>query len=211
MGYGPKNYNDNDGDRTVIGGELHIEDAAFLSKGNNSKGAFLTHFQVGAADAVAGSSASVLAATSLTAATQAKITNITNPAVPRNVKIVGNAAGIAGNVTIKGTNYDGGVITETLALNGVTAVEGSKAFKTITEIDLPVQTHEGTDTVSVGVGEKLGLPCKLAHNTVLATYFDNVKEGTAPTLTVDSAAVENNTIKLNSALSGKIVDAYLIE
>ena len=171
---------------------------------------FLTHFQVSPADAVAGSNIAVLAATALTAATQSVIANITNPAVPRNIKIIGNAAGILGDVVIKGTNYNGDAISETIALNGNTAVEGTKAFRTVTEIDLPVETHAGTDTVSVGFGEILGLPYKLAHNTVLVTYLNNVKEATAPTVTVDAAVLENNTLKLNSALNGSVVDTYLI-
>lgn len=171
---------------------------------------FIGHFQVSATNATAGSATNVLAATALTAAAQVIITNITNPSVPRNVRIVGNAAGITGNVTVKGTNFKGDVINEVIALNGVTAVEGNKAFKTVTEIDLPIQTHAGTDTVSVGTGEKLGLPYKLAHNTVLSAFLDNAKEATAPTVTVDSANIENNTVDLSSALSGKVVDVYLI-
>lgn len=172
--------------------------------------AFLAHFQASAANAVAGSNTAILAATALTAATQVITTNITNPAVPRNIKVAGNAAGIAGNVVIKGTNYAGDSINETIALNGVTAVEGNKAFKTITEIDLPVKTNASGDAVSIGFGEKLGLPYKLVRNTVLTAYLDNVKESTDPTVTIDSAVLENNTIKLNSALAGKVVDIYLI-
>lgn len=150
-----------------------------------------------------------MAATALTTSAQVITTNITDPATPRNLKIVGNAAGIAGNVVIKGTNYNGEAITETLALNGTTVVEGAKAFKTETEIDLPIQTAVG-NTVSVGIGEKLGLPYKLSHNTVLVAYLDNAKEGTAPTVTTSATALENNTIDLNSALSSKVVDIYLM-
>lgn len=172
--------------------------------------AFLAHIQVSAAAAVAASNTGVHAAIALTDATQEVTTAITNPAAPRSIIVKGNAAGIAGNVTIYGTNYAGEVISEAVALNGATAVEGAKAFKTVTKIDLPVETHAGTDTVSVGWGEKLGLPYKLAHNTILATYLDNTIEGTAPTLTVSATALEANTIDLNSALSGKVVDVYLI-
>jgi hypothetical protein len=172
--------------------------------------AFLAHFQVSAAAAVAASNTGVHAAIALTDATQEVTTAITNPAVPRSIIVKGNAAGIAGNVTIHGTNFAGEVISEAVALNGATAVEGAKAFKTVTKIDLPVETHAGTDTVSVGWGEKLGLPYKLAHNTILATYLDNTIEGTAPTLTLSATVLEANTIDLNSALSGKIVDVYLI-
>lgn len=172
--------------------------------------AFIAHFQVSAANAVAASAAAVLDATALTDAVQAIKTNITSPAAPRNVSVTGNAAGITGNVTVKGTNYAGDAISETIALSGTDTVAGNMAFATVTEIDLPVQTHVGTDTVSVGIGSKLGLPYMLAHNTVLAAYLDNAKEGTAPTVAVDAAAIENNTVTLNSALAGKVVDVYLM-
>ncbi|MCM1567091.1 MAG: hypothetical protein NC238_14370 [Dehalobacter sp.] len=173
---------------------------------------FLAHFQVSAAKAVAASNTGVHAAISLTAEAQEVKTGITNPAVPRNIIIKGNAAGIVGNVTIHGTNYAGEVISEVIALNGLNAVEGAKAFKTVTQIDLPVETHAGTDTVSVGWGDKLGLPYKLAHNTVIPgmTFLNNTREGTEPSVTVSVAAIESNTIDLNSALNGNQVDTYLV-
>lgn len=172
--------------------------------------AFLGHFQISAADAVAASATAVHAAIALTDATQAITTNITNPGAVRNISVTGNASGITGNVVIKGTNYSGDSISETIALNGTSTVEGAKAFKTVTEIDLPIQTHAGTDTVSVGFGEKLGLPVKLAYDTIRGAYLNNVKEGTAPTVTVSSTSLESNTFDLNSSLNGSIVDIYLI-
>lgn len=172
--------------------------------------AFIAHFQVAAADAVGSSNTAVHAAIPLTNATQQITTGITNPAVPRSIIVKGNQAGVAGNVVIHGTNYADAVITETIALNGATAVEGNKAFKAVTQIDLPVEVNAGTDTVSIGRGEKLGLPYKLAHNTVFATYKDNTLEGTAPTVTVSATDIESNTIDLNSALNSKVVDVYLI-
>lgn len=172
--------------------------------------AFLAHFQVAALDAAAASAAAILAATALTDAAQAITADITNPAVPRSVTVKGNASGIVGDVVITGTNAAGEEITETIALNGTGTIEGNKAFATITKVDLPAETHAGTDTVSIGTGTKLGLPWLLAHNTVLAAFLDNAKEGTAPTVTVSATALEGNTIKLNSALAAKVVDAYLI-
>lgn len=292
--------------------------------------AFLAHFQVTAADAVALSANGITALTNLGAATQNKTTGITNPAVPRALSIVGNVSGITGTVTITGTNFAGATISEAFTLNGATTVNGNKAFKTITNIALPIQTHtpaaqtetkqvtagagtasgtitltltaaglegsplatevevvqddtaiqvatkivaalnaveaiadlftlsnvDGTsdtvtitavapaaddatlalafadtdttgvtmgastngtagvpyDKVSVGWNDKLGLPFKLTHNTVIPgmTYLNNVKEGTDPTVTVSSTAIESNTIDLNSALNGTIVDSYLL-
>lgn len=171
---------------------------------------FIAHFQVSEENAVAANSDGVLSSTALTAEAQQITEGITNPAVPRNIKIVGNAAGITGDVIITGMNYANEEITETIALNGDTVVEGNKSFKTVTQIDLPVETHVGTDTVSVGFGDKLGLPYILAHNTVLYAFLDNVKESTDPTVTVSITDIESNTVDLNSALNGKVVDIYLV-
>jgi hypothetical protein len=171
---------------------------------------FISHYQVAAADAVAASDTAVHAAITLpTSGTTTVNTSITNPAVPRALRIKGNAAGITGNVVITGTNYNGDVITETIVANGASAVEGNKAFKTVTQIVVPTRT-QASDTISIGFNEKLGLPYLLAHNAVLFAYLDNAKEGTAPTVTVSTTVLESNTIDLNTALSGKIVDVYLV-
>jgi hypothetical protein len=65
------------------------------------------------------------------------------------------------------------------------------------------------DTVSVGWNDKLGLPYKLSHDTVLAACLDNVREATAPTVAVDADHVESNTVLLHSALDNSQVDIYL--
>ena len=193
----------------IIGQNPKVRDSIKNDVGMTMDRGLIAHFQVSAVNAVAGSNTSVLLATALTAATQAITSGITNSGVPRSIRIVGNVAGIIGDVTIKGTNYKGESITETLTLNGITVVEGAKAFKTVTEIDLPIQTAVG-NTVSVGFGEKLGLPYKLFHNTVLFAFLDNIREATAATVTTSSTSLELNTIDLNSALAGKVVDAYIV-
>ncbi|MED4599876.1 hypothetical protein P9314_04030 [Paenibacillus validus] len=165
--------------------------------------------QVSADKAVAQNLTGVLTATALTAATQDITAGITSPAFPRSLRITGNASGIAGNVVIEGTNYAGEVISETIALNGSTAVEGNKAFRTVTKINLPARTNASGDTVSVGWGNKLGLPYRLPHNTVQMAFRNNAKEGTAPTVTTSETALESNTVLLNSALNGTAVDVYL--
>jgi len=152
----------------------------------------------------------VLSATALTSETQTITEGITNPDVPRNIKIKANAAGVTGDVVIHGTNINDDVISETIALNGDTEVQGDKAFKTITSIELPVETNAGTDTVSIGTANKLGLPYKLSLNTVLKAFRDGTLEGTAPTVAVDADNIENNTVLLNSALNGTDIDVYLI-
>jgi len=178
-------------------------------KGKRVDRAFVARVQIAAAAATVASNVNVLAATAQTAAAQTITANITQPSVPRNLIVKGNAVGNAGNVVVTGINYEGAVITETFALNGSTAVVGAKAFRAVTSIALPAETHVGTDTVSLGTGEKLGLPYKLAHNTVQQVFKDNTLEGTAATVTVSATAIESNTVDLNSALNSKAIDIYL--
>lgn len=175
----------------------------------------LAHFQVTAANAVAASATGVHAAVTDTGSPQTITTAITNPAVPRNV--TATAGGTAGDikaiqVIVAGTNMADEAITETLpAFTEDTAgtVVGSKAFKTITSITIPA--HDGTGaTTAVGWGDKLGLPDKLAHNTVLFAFLDNAKEGTPPTVAVSASAIESNTVDLSSALNGTAVDVYYV-
>jgi hypothetical protein len=171
---------------------------------------FIGHFQASAANAIAESATSVHAAITLTASAQTVTAAITSPAIPRNVSITGSAAGIAGNVTVTGTNYNGDTITEVIALSGTSTVVGNKAFATVVSIALPAKTNSSGDTVSIGTGSKLGLPVKLAHNTCLIAFLDSTKESTAPTIATSATVLESNTITLNSALSGKVVDAYFL-
>jgi len=172
--------------------------------------AFLAHYQVSATQAVAASDTGVHAGIILADGSGSTLSvNLTSPAVPRALRIKGNAAGIVGNVVITGTNFANEVITETLVANGVAVVEGSKAFKTVSSVVVPQRNAAG-DEISFGWNDKLGLPYKLAHNTVLNAYHDNTKEATAATVTVSATALESNTVDLNTALNGKVVDAYLM-
>lgn len=129
---------------------------------------------------VLGTATYVHAAIALTASTQTVTTSITNPDVPRIVTIKGNASGNAGDVVITGTDFAGTALTETIALNAATEVLGTKAFKTVTSIDLPAETHAGTDTVSIGIGNKVGFPAIIDNTAnVISKDFDgSVDAGT---------------------------------
>lgn len=266
----------------------------------------------------------ILASTALTDAVQSEVTKDNDPDVVRCLSVVGSEAGIIDDVVITGLNYNNETISETFTLNGTTTVNGSKAFRKITNIALPVQTHtpalqsesqtvtaaataDGTlvvtitaagmnnspkavnvdvlngdtvedvaekvrtalgldadvsayfdvtgadeniiltvkayqdndatmeialtdvdstgvtfgtstnavagvnqDLITIGVTNKLGLPFKLTHNTILKTYLNNTLEGTEPTLVVDDDELEKNVVSLNSALDGNQVDIYFI-
>lgn len=184
-------------------------------KGIGIDRSFIAHFHVDATKATVANTTGIHAPVSSTGENIVITDNIAQPSMPRN--ITATAGGIATDikavqVIIEGTNYNDEVITETLTaftVDTAGTVTGNKAFKTITKITIPA--HDGTGaTTSIGFGEKLGLPYKLSHNTILAAYFDNVKEGTVPTVAMSATALENNTIDLNSNLNSKVIDAYLI-
>ncbi len=142
---------------------------------------------------------------------------IKQPPCARNltVTIAATTAGdVSGNdIIITGKNLNGDAISETFAVTADTpaTITGSKAFASIDTITIPVQDGASV-MVDVGWGDKLGIPYKLAHNTICYknTYLDNVVEATEPTVTVSATVLESNTIDLNSALNGKVVDAYLM-
>jgi len=144
-------------------------------------------------------------------------TGFTAPPCPRNV--TATAGGTAGDikavrVNVYGLNSLGENIEELLpafTVNTAGTVVGSKAFAEVLLVDIPA--HDGLGaTTAIGFGDKLGIPYKLAHNTLLTahTFLNNVVEATEPTVAVSATAIESNTIDLNSALDGHVVDAYLI-
>jgi len=176
---------------------------------------YIAHIEVPAAAAVVANTTAVLAAVTSTALTQVITTGITNPAYARNITATagGTAADIkAIQVIIEGTNMDNEVITETLpafTVDTAGTVAGAKAFRTVTKVTIPA--HDGTGaTTAIGFGEILGIPYKLAHNSVLLAYHNNVREGTLPTVTTSATVLESNTFDLNTALNGSKVDVYLV-
>lgn len=178
--------------------------------GLNASRLFIADYNFGGGNVAAASDTGVHAAVTLHETDPTVVTTgISNPAVPRALRVKGNQAGVTGDVVIAGTNIAGAAISETIALNAGNAVEGTKAFKTVTSITLPARAGEG-DTVSVGWNDKLGLPYMLSKNTVLYAYLDGAREATAPTVTVDDNEIEKNTVDLSSSLNNKPVRVVLL-
>lgn len=199
-----KNYMEPGGDRWLIAGTIDRVGAPVLAA---LTAALLQHYQI-APDAA--SATAVLAANALTDAAQSITENITDPDVPRIVTVKGNASGITGDVVITGTNILDQEITDTIALNGTTEVLGAKAFKTVTQIDLPVEVHAGTDTVSVGIGKKFGLPHIVDNAALVLVKLFNGSADTG-TLAVDSDEIEKNIFALNGTPDGaKVLDLYYL-
>lgn len=168
---------------------------------------FLSGVEWSAAVALAAVTNGIHAAVVDTGVQQIVTTAITSPSVPRN--ITATAGGTATDIKaiaiiIAGTNFLDEAITETLPVFTVDtagSVTGSKAFKTITSITIPA--HDGVGaTTAIGFGVKLGLPYKLARNTVVLAYRNEAREVTLPTVTVSASAIESNTVIFSTALNG---------
>ncbi len=194
------------GDLWLIDGHLDRNGAPVLPLAN-LMAQLVQHYSVAPATA---SATAVHAAVTLHATNPTEVTTgITNPDVPRNVTIKGNASGIAGDVVITGTNILDEEITETIALNGSTEVAGASAFKTVTQIDLPARTQEA-DTVSIGWGKKIGLPHIVAYaGLLLVKLFDGSTD--SGSLTVDADEIEKNVFAVNGSPNGsKLLDLYYL-
>jgi hypothetical protein len=153
----------------------------------------------------------VHAAVTLTTAVLTVTTDITNPDVPRTVTAKGNASGIAGNVIVTGTNMEGEKITDTIALSGTAEVEGVKAFKTITAIQLPIKTNTSGDTVSIGIASKIGLPHIVSYAVCLLLALFGGAADTGGTLAVDADEIEKNLYTPAGTLDGStLLDLYYL-
>jgi hypothetical protein len=132
----------------------------------------------------------VLAATLLTTAVQTISTGITNPDFPRLLTVTGGDGNVTGDVVITGTNIRGETITDTIASSGASTVAGVKAFKTVTSIQLPVYAIAGTETISVGISDKLGLQSIPWSTDVESEHSDHAVDTGGTVLTRDSDEVE---------------------
>lgn len=160
----------------------------------------------------AASDDAILAATAATVGTDQDITTgLTDPDVPRVLKVV--PGGTTGDiqesvVTVTGTNVEGKVITEEFrfAANASSAVEGIKAFRTVTSVNIDGQLSTAA-TFSVGTTNKLGVNHRLFNqNTTVKVYYSAtvanptvLTKDTEPTVTADEADVELNTVLPDTA------------
>jgi hypothetical protein len=106
----------------------------------------------------------------------------------RTLQIVGSGA-TTGTVTIKGRDYLGQSMVESLTLNGTTAVNGQKAFRYVDSI---TWTATAAINLSVGTFTRLGLPYR-AQTTQITNELMNGSTVAAGAITVGSTAVQTAT------------------
>lgn len=117
-----------------------------------------------------------------------------------------------GTIVVVGTDLAGAALTETITPNGGATVAGTKAFATVTSVTgAGWVIGGGNDTITVGFGDVIGLPDKLSDTAqVLSASKNNVKQSTAPTVTVSSTVLALNTVDLDSAMDGDSISVYYL-
>ncbi len=116
-----------------------------------------------------------------------------------------------GTIDIVGTDIDDQVLLETIIPATNATVQGTQAFKTVVSVTGVAWVTDGTDDdLEVGFGELIGLPDYMTHDTVLFAIFNNVREGTHPTVTSSTTVLALNTVDLNTALDGSVVVIYYL-
>lgn len=183
---------------------LNIVNEPYLMQDGQGIGVQRMHwwrYALTALQAAAPGAATVHAAIAMAVTAQTVTTSITNPLAPRALSITGNHADSVGSVIITGTNINNDPITETIVLNGAALVAGTKAFKTITSIYIPlVAAITNAPSVAVGTTDVMGLPlCLPSAKCLDRTEHNGVLEATAATVTVDADEIEKNTADPNSA------------
>jgi hypothetical protein len=155
----------------------------------------------------------VMPYTSLASTTQEITDGLQDPPVPGVVFIQGLKAGatLTGDVTVTGTDDSDQAATETLALNGDTKVTGAQTFKTVTQVDLPVQVTAG-DRVAVGFtatyyvhefemdSDPAVTPYWTVRRTVGSSFGETISDCRVGGLVLDMAAV--NWIESQTSLDG---------
>lgn len=174
---------------------------------NTSFGYTQTHKKVAGA-----SSTAVMAAVAGSLSRQTITTGITNPDVPRALRVVvgGTATDIAeGVVTITGFNSEGKVIVENFrtTFQTGTTVNGVLAFARVTSVRIDAMLGTGS-TVSVGYQNKLGIKHRLfPFNTTVKVYTNTTAYGAltvqaAPAVVSDNNYLENNLVTPATAPDG---------
>lgn len=90
----------------------------------------------------------------------------------RTLRITGGTAGDNAVLTLRGVDYLGQPMTETVTLNGVTAVNTVKAWKRLDSIAVPAGNANASSNINVGTDAKFGLPFKTLQ--IITEFADDV-------------------------------------
>lgn len=178
---------------------------------------FLAHYST---KPVAASTIDILPFTKLGAAVQNGVLPADAvPDVPRNVQVDANNSGVKKAIKIYGTNFAGEAIDETITTNETTAVAGTKAFASITKIDLPIQhTSPAKHKSTVAVTTSATAGTSVLTFTSAATgdpyditcTFDAAQAASTSTAATRIVAVLNADTKFKAAYTATAATADIL-
>lgn len=192
--------------------DIFIDDATSTELPNNATKTYTTANTTSPCDN--GSLAALVATITTSTGTSASVWTMD---VPRNI-VVGTSTAVAATVTTV-TGYDvyGVKMVEaiTIALGGSSGA-GKKAFKHIESIAIYSAGDITTDTLTVGFGDVLGLPYKLASKgDLISASFNGINEAVAAlTAAVTSTATATTgdvrgTVDMTSASDGSPIVVWM--
>lgn len=134
---------------------------------------------------LAAGAVNILGAKAGNGATRSWTAGITSPVHPRNVQVVFAASYDGGNVTLTGFDQFGRAQTETITAQAATTVEGTKVWKTITQVALPSTPGANAATFTLNTGATattlIGLPVPL-----LGAWGQGFHDGVAELMTFNA-------------------------
>lgn len=179
---------------------------------------FLAHYHI--EDLAAASTIDILPFTKLGAAVQNGVLPVgTVPDAPRNVQVDANNSGVKKEIKIYGTNFAGEAIDETITTNEITAVAGTKAFASITKVDLPIQhTSPAKHKSTVAVTTSTTAGTSVLTFTSAATgdpyditcTFDAAQAASTSTAATRIVAVLNADTKFKAAYTATAATADIL-
>lgn len=159
---------------------------------------FLAHYHL----KPAAEDADGIAALKLGATVQTIKTGFGDIPEPRNVTVTPSAAAVTGTtVKVYGTDFNGDAIDESFTTGGTSAKVGAKAFASVTQVDLPIQSSTPAKqkaTVSVTQG------AQGAGTTVFT--FVSAATGEAFDISVEFAATDDTTTEAAAVLAAALND-----
>ena len=133
---------------------------------------------------------------------------------PRNIIIDSSTTDTTQVATITGTDVYGETLVEDIAFNGTTAVEGVKAFKTVTKVTCDINMAGNVD---IGTSDVLGSPIRIETlNAVIQTTAAGVVDAPTIVVAVDTTATSTTgdvrgTIDFTDAPDDSVVFAVLLK
>lgn len=123
----------------------------------------------------AASATGVMAATAVAGTANVLVAAVALAVSRALVLVSSNAGDTTQTVTVTGTDDYGVALTQAIALNGTTSVNGTKAFRTVTSV---VSTAALAGNLSVGTRDVLGLPVYLPGTGYV---LRELQDGATPT------------------------------